>query len=73
MVENLQQYVGKRIEIPVHYNAWARGARFGVVTAWRRGGADRSRQTDYISVKLDAIPNKRLKIWRMDIEYAKFS
>lgn len=24
--------VGKRIEIPVHYDMWMRGARFGVVT-----------------------------------------
>jgi len=69
MSESLQQYVGKRIQIPVHYDAWMRGARYGVVTSWRSG---KPGQSDYISVKLDCIPNKRLKIWRMDIDYATF-
>lgn len=30
-MENGFQYVGKRVEIPVHYDLWARGARTGTV------------------------------------------
>lgn len=32
-----RQLLGKRIEIPVHYDMWMRGARFGQVTAIRQG------------------------------------
>ena len=61
--------VGRRIEIPVHYDAWMRGARFGVVTAYRRGAPGYS---DYVTVKM-AHPQikRRLKLWRLDWDYAK--
>jgi hypothetical protein len=61
--------VGKRIEIPVHYDSWARGARFGVVTAFRH--SKQAGHSDYVLVKLDKLPTKRLKLWSIDWEYCK--
>lgn len=64
-----RELIGKRIEIPVHYDLWMRGARFGVVTQFRHGGPG---QSDYVLVKLDHPQVKRrLKLWRPDWEYAK--
>jgi hypothetical protein len=63
------QLIGKRIEIPVHYDAWMRGARFGLCTAVRKGKPGLS---DCVLVKLDHPQiRKRLKLWRMDIPYAR--
>ena len=59
--------IGTRIEIPVHYDMWMRGARFGVITAFRTG---KPGQSDYYLVKLDNAV-KRLKLWRSDWEYVK--
>jgi hypothetical protein len=56
---------GKRIEIPVHYDLWMRGARFGLVTAIGKDAA-------FVYVKMDhAQVKKRLKLWRIDYDYAK--
>ncbi len=61
--------VGDRIEIPVHYDMWMRGARFGVVTARRNGGDGTS---GYFLLKLDRTPaGRRLKLWDHDVPYAK--
>jgi hypothetical protein len=55
----------RRVEIPVHYNAWMRGARFGLVT---RIGKDAA----FVWVKMDHPQYKRsLKVWRIDYEYMK--
>ena len=60
---------GKRIEIPVHYDMWIRGARFGVVTRFVAGKLGYS---DYVTVKIDDPGvKKRLKLWRSDWPYAK--
>lgn len=57
--------VGKRVEIPVHYNMWMRGARFGYVASV---GPD----AEYVKVKLDhPQARKQLKVWRIDFEYMK--
>ena len=62
--------IGKRLEIPVHYDMWMRGACFGVVTGFRHGGAG---QSDYLMVKLDhPQARRRLKLWRLDWAYAKW-
>jgi hypothetical protein len=64
-----ENWIGKRVEIPVHYDMWMRGARFGQVTGFRRGKAG---QSDFIYVKLDHPQAKRsLKIWRPDWEYMR--
>lgn len=61
--------VGKRIEIPVHYDMWMRGARLGLVTSYRAG---RAGQSDFVFVKLDNPQVTRpLKLWRADWEYVK--
>ena len=63
------ELIGKRIEIPVHYDAWMRGARFGTITQFRDGKAGLSA---FVYVKLDHKGIKRrLKLWRHDWEYAK--
>jgi hypothetical protein len=61
--------LGTRIEIPVHYDLWMRGARFGVITAFRAGKPGLS---DCYLVKMDHPEVKRrLKLWRLDWDYAK--
>jgi hypothetical protein len=61
--------IGSRVEIPVHYDMWMRGARMGVVTAFRNG---QSGQSDYVLVKLDHPQAKKsLKVWRLDWDYMK--
>lgn len=63
------QLVGKRIEIPVHSDMWMRGARFGVVTSWKRGAVG---VADCALVKMDHPQAKRrFKLWRGDIPYAR--
>ena len=66
---NLQTCIGRRIEIPAHYDLWMRGARFGVITSFARGEAE---QSDYVRVKIDHPQVKRrLKLWRLDWDYAR--
>lgn len=61
--------IGKRIEIPVHYDLWMRGARTGVVTAFRHGKLGMS---DCLLVKMDHPQiKKRLKLWVLDWDYIK--
>ena len=61
--------VGARVEIPVHYDAWMQGARYGVV-AWRVSG--RPGRSAYVKVKLDNPRIKRqLKVWALDWPYLK--
>lgn len=65
----MDRLTGKRIEIPVHYDLWARGARFGVVTAFRNGAVG---QSDHYLVKMDHPQvKKRLKLWRLDWAHIK--
>lgn len=61
------ELIGKRVEIPVHYDMWMRGARFGTVTMFRRG---RPGQSDYVYVKLDG-PQRSIRVWRLDWPYMK--
>jgi hypothetical protein len=56
--------VGKRVEIPVHYDAWMQGARCGVVTSVGKDGT-------CVYVAPDIKPVWRVKIWRLDFEYIK--
>lgn len=57
--------LGKRIEIPVHYDMWMRGARFGTVTRVGKDGA-------FVYVRMEHAQVKRsLKLWRIDYDYAK--
>lgn len=65
----ISQMIGSRIEIPVHYDLWMQGARFGTVTQFRYG---KDGQSDYVYVKMDNPQVKRrLKLWRHDWDYAK--
>lgn len=64
--ENL---IGKRIEIPVHYNLWMQGARFGEVVSFHSG---RQGTSDYYKVKMDHPQvKKQLKLWKLDWAYIK--
>lgn len=59
--------LGQCIEIPVHYDMWMRGARFGRVTSIGKDG-------EYVRVALDIYPRGfkyRLKIWRIDFDYIR--
>ena len=56
---------GMRIEIPVHYDWWMRGARYGVVTSI-------GKDSELAYIKLDAVPTThRARIWRIDWENCK--
>lgn len=62
--------IGKRVEIPVHYDMWMRGARFGVVTAYRKPKPNG--YSDCVLIKLDHPQAKRrLKVWRLDWPYMR--
>lgn len=64
--------VGKRIEIPVHYDTWMRGARFGKVVglAWEHGSGGQVIRA--IRVKMDHPQIRRnVKVWRIDLDYVK--
>ena len=57
--------LGQRIEIPVHYDTWMRGARFGTVTKIGKDGAFVYVQMDHPQIR------QPLKLWRIDYDYAK--
>ena len=62
--------VGKRIEIPVHYDLWMRGAMYGEVTSFRRSHV--AGQSDYVLVKMDNTRVRgRVKIWSIDWDYCR--
>lgn len=61
--------IGQRIEIPVYYDLWMRGARFGEITQYRK--AKEGRSAHYL-VKIDHPQVKRrLKLWALDFDYVK--
>lgn len=65
-----RELVGARIEIPVHYDLWMRGARYGTVVglAWERNGAG-EKIVKAIRVKMDHPQVKRLaRVWRIDFD-----
>jgi hypothetical protein len=71
MIEDMPHHtakslLGKRIEIPVHYDMWMRGARYGKVTSIAADGS-------HILVQLDALPSthKRLRVHRIDFDYCR--
>jgi hypothetical protein len=67
--QNGKALVGQRVEIPVHYDMWMRGARTGAVTQYRQG---KDGISDWVYVKLDHPQAKRyLKVWALDWNYMK--
>ena len=68
-VADHKHLIGKSIEIPVHYDMWMRGARFGKITGFRHGANGTS---DYLTVRLDHPQAKHaLRLWRLDWDYIK--
>ena len=69
MTINKQTPKGTRIELPVHYDLWMRGARFGEVRGYRQSKPGVSA---YLMVKMDHPGVKRMvKLWALDWAYAK--
>ena len=61
--------VGHRVEIPAHYDLWMRGARFGLVTAFRRG---RIGLSHYVLVQMDHPQVRRaIKLQESEWDYLK--
>ena len=59
--------IGQQIEIPVHYDMWMRGARFGRVVSYHNGKLG---QSDFIKIKMDHPQVKKLfKVWRLDWDF----
>lgn len=70
MTTDHKPLIGRRVEIPVHFDLWMRGARFGVVTGFRHGKPGYS---DVLLVKMDHPQVKRCaRIPRMDWDYCRF-
>lgn len=69
MTQDHKQFIGMAVEIPVHYDRWMQGARFGVVTGFRRG---KSGQSDYLYVRSTHPSVRRsIKVWRGDWPYMR--
>lgn len=67
--DEMKALIGKRIEIPVHYDLWMRGARYGTVTGRRQG---KDGYSAHILVKMDHPQIKRrVKVWAIDCEYIR--
>ena len=59
--------IGQRVEIPVHYEMWMRGAQYGRIVSYHEG---KSGQSAFIKVRLDHPEVKTLfKVWRLDWPY----
>lgn len=57
--------IGRRVEIPVHYDLWMRGAMYGVVTS-------HSVKLRCIKVRMDHSQVRKLvKVWYADMEYMR--
>lgn len=70
MTQNGKDLIGKRVEIPVHFDWWARGARYGTVKAFRYANHDKGVHSDCLLVRLDALPNgKCVRVYRLDWPY----
>lgn len=68
--EDMKALIGKRVEIPVHYDTWMRGARFGKVVGRRRSKLPG--HSDCLLVRMDHPGIKRcVKVWSIDCEYLK--
>ncbi len=64
-IRKAKALLGQRVEIPVHYDLWMRGARFGVVSSIGKDG-------EFVRVKLDHPQvRNRLKVWRIDYDYMR--
>jgi len=58
-----EQFTGKRVEIPVHFDIWMRGARFGVVSSVGAG---------FIRVKMDnPRVRRRVRIEAKDFPFCR--
>lgn len=67
--EGMKALIGRRVEIPVHYDLWMRGARFGEVVGRRQGKEGRSA---YLQVRMDHPQVRRCaKIWAIDADYLR--
>lgn len=59
--------VGKRIEIPVHYDRWMQGARYGKVIALKQS----LNNGQYLLVEMDNPAAGRVKVWEESWKYVK--
>ena len=70
MSQDHKPLIGRRVEIPLHFDLWMRGARFGKVTGFRHGSPGVS---DCLLVKMDHPQVKRrVRIPRLDWDYCRF-
>lgn len=61
--------IGSRIQIPVHFDLWMRGAMYGVITSVRHG---RNGHSDYVNVKMDNPRiRRRVKVSKLDWGYCR--
>lgn len=80
-IEQAKALIGKRIEMPVHYDCWMQGARHGTVVSlkWRpvfdstlKGYYAGNREVCGIKVRVDHPQVKKLKtVWMLDLDYVK--
>lgn len=64
-----EKFVGRDVEIPVHYDMWMRGARLGRVVSAHKG---KPGESAYVKVRLDHPQAKKLlKVWQHDFPYMR--
>ena len=69
LYSQMKALIGKRIEIPAHYDTWMRGARFGTITSTK---PEKSGLSSCLLVRMDhPYVRRRVKVWSHDIEYAR--
>jgi hypothetical protein len=69
-VDEAKALIGKRVEIPVHYDLWMRGAKYGKVTGFQRSNVPGI--SDALTVKMDHPQVKRtIKVWALDWDYMR--
>lgn len=62
---NEMKLLGKRVELPTHFDYWRRGLRYGEIVSV-------GLKEKWIKVKLDKIPDRLCEISGEDMMFVKF-
>ena len=69
---DMRWLLGRRVEIPAHYDVWMRGARYGVISCVT-ALSDRRTKTRSVYVRMDNTRvRKRVRVPSTDFEHLRF-
>lgn len=66
-LKQAEALIGKRIEIPAHYDRWMQGAKYGMVIAVKQS----LQNGRYVLVEMDNPKAGRVKVWEESWKYIK--